>query len=250
LSWLRGLGCAALFCLAASSAQAIVVVEQAVDAEHEAGWHGTLDGSVDERRGDTQRQTIAIEGQLAWRHARRLELAVIEGTQGASRGVRDLDRRFLHLRHRHEWNERWAGELFAQYERDPFAQLNRRRLWGGGVRISWGDEGNRWHLGLGAFDEEERYRTAPLRKHLLRGNLYLLLHQRWGDRSRLDAVLYLQPALRRVADRRVLFRAQFGAELSAHWRVQLGWEWTYASDPPRGAHRTNARLKTSIQLAF
>ncbi len=237
-------------------ASAIVNVDQAMlDPEQEGLTHfGNL--SLDGARGNTNKQAVKADWLSRYRRGQNTEFLYAEYSFGKSSGRTDANRLFAHLRHRTQFAERWAWELFGQYGRDPFARLALRVLTGGGLRyvLTEPTGENAAYVGLGAFHEWERLSpqigTTDRRSNLPRLNGYLVLEHRFNAQVRLNAIAYFQPAVRDPADYRLLAQGCLKIRMNEHldWQVRL--DYGFDARPPQAVKSSDLRYSAGLSLQF
>jgi len=202
--------------------------------------------------GNSDKLSGEASGHVIWKHNRHLDMLVGSFSYGRSRGVRDTNKSFAHIRHRYAWSDAWGLEGFAQAQQNEFAQLKLRTLIGGGIRWSYLQQGWDWHIGLGSFYEREQLRAAAATpsSHLWRGNTYLALHHAFNDRVRMQNTLYYQPAWTDTADYRLLDDAALHVALTEHLDLKLIIEIAQDSRPPAGISHTDISYTTGLSFRF
>lgn len=236
-----------------TQALAIINAEDLDLSIDEDGVVGKLGFSVSGSSGNSNKLSGETNAHMIWRHAQYTEMLVGSFSYGKSRGVRDTNKSFAHLRHRYAWSETWELEGFAQAQQDEFARLKLRILMGGGVRWTYQNKGFEGHIGVGSFYEREALRAvanfAPV-SHLWRGNTYLALQYAFNDRVRLQNTLYYQPGWKDVADYRLLDDAALNVALGDNLDLKLVIEIAQDSRPPTGIKRTDINYKTGLSFRF
>ncbi|MDQ6970684.1 MAG: DUF481 domain-containing protein [Mariprofundus sp.] len=236
-----------------SQALAIINAEDldlVIDGDGVAGKAGfSLSGSS----GNSDKVRGEANGHVIWQHGQHREMLVGSISYGNSRGVRDTNKSFVHLRHRYDWNETWALEAFAQAQQDEFARLKLRTLLGGGLRWSFKSQQLEWHVGLGSFFEHEALRAAagiaPV-SQLWRGNSYLSVRYVINERIRLQNTVYYQPAWRALSDYRLLDDAALHVALSDRLDLKIVIEMAQDSRPPAGVKHIDTSYKTGLSFRF
>ncbi|MDQ6967192.1 MAG: DUF481 domain-containing protein, partial [Mariprofundaceae bacterium] len=132
-----------------TQAFAIVNVEDTTLLMDGEGLTGKAALSVNGDRGNVTTNGVEMSALLRLNHGKDTEIAAMNYKYGQSRAVRNANKSYLHLRHRHALNETWALEVFTQAQQNEFANLKLRTLLGGGVRWSQKQDAWRFHLGLG-----------------------------------------------------------------------------------------------------
>jgi len=242
--------------LSPTQALAIINAEDldlTIDADGVAGKAGF---SVSGSSGNSDKVRGEANAHLIWQHGQRREMLVASKSYGKSRGVRDTNKSFVHLRHRYDWNKAWATEAFVQAQQDEFARLKLRTLLGGGMR--WSYQGQQlqwqWHIGLGSFVEREVLRAqaglaVPVQQ-LWRGNSYLALRYSVNKRIRLQNTVYYQPAWRDLADYRLLDDAALHIALNDSLDLKIVIEIAQDSRPPAAVKNLDISYKTGLSFRF
>ncbi|MDQ6966003.1 MAG: DUF481 domain-containing protein [Mariprofundaceae bacterium] len=243
--------------LLAAPAEAFAIINAeglgvAVDKE---GLNGKASLSVNGSSGNSDKINGEAGGRLVWVHGPHTEMLVGSYAYGKSRGKRDTNKSFLHLRHRYALDNSLDAEAFGQAQQNEFARLKLRTLLGGGLR--WGQMDTDWtvYLGLGSFYENETLRssaanTAPPRTRLWRGNAYGTLFYAFNERVGFQNTVYFQPAWKGTADYRLLENAALTVNLSEKLDLRLSIEVEKDSRPPTGIKSTDTSYKTGLEYRF
>jgi len=219
------------------------------DAEELAG---KIALSADGNRGNVVTNGIEASSLLRLKHGKDTEILALNYKQAQSRGVRNANKSYLHLRHRHLLNEAWALEIFGQTQQDEFANLKLRALLGGGMR--WSQQRETWsfHLGLGTFYEYEQLRKSVVsdKSYLWRVNTYMTADYLLSEHAKLHETVYLQPAWKAMRDLRILNDTSLKVSLTEHVALSLTLEVGYDSRPPVGTVKTNISYQTGVAYHF
>ncbi len=233
-------------------ALAIVNAEDTTLLTDEEGLAGKFALSVNGDRGNVATNGAEISSLLRLNHGKDSEILALNYKQGQSRGVRNANKSYLHLRHRHALNETWALEGFGQTQQDEFANLKLRTLLGGGMRWSQKRETWRFHLGLGTFYEYEELRKSKgnPKSYLWRANTYMTADYLLNNQVKLHETIYFQPAWNAIDDLRVLNDVSLKVSLTDSLALSLTLEVTYDSRPPVGTVKTNVSYQTGLEYHF
>lgn len=234
-----------------SQAFAIVNAED-IDFSDAEGFGGKIAASAGGNSGNSSKFTSEANTRLVWRHGPHTELAAASYSYGKSRGVRDTNKAFAHLRHRYRFVDHWEVEAFAQAQQNEFALLKLRTLFGGGLR--WSTHNDDWSaaIGAGSFYERERLKPAanePVSK-LWRGNAYLSLGYRLNDHVAFANTVYYQPAWKQPADYRLLDDGSLSVGLTESIDLKLTVELAKDSRPPLGVKALDTAYKTGLEMHF
>ena len=235
-----------------SQALAIINAEGFGINRDQQGFNGKLSASLNGSSGNTVKITSELGGRAAWLSGAHTGLLIGSYAFGKSRGVRDTNKTFLHTRYRFALDSAWAVETFAQAQKDEFARLKLRTLFGGGIR--WSREWNRGIVawGAGSFYEIEKLRRSTTgvispRTRLWRINSYGSLAYQPNDQITLMNTLYFQPAWRDRADYRLLESASLAVKLAEHLDLRLSLDLAKDAKPPAGVKAVDASYKTGLE---
>jgi len=233
-------------------AVAIVNAEDTTLLVDKEGLAGKVALSADGNRGNVVTRGFKVSSLLRLKHAKDTEILALNYQQAQSRGVRNANKSYLHLRHRHGLSDAWAVEAFGQAQQDEFANLKLRTLLGGGLR--WSQKRERWHfhLGLGTFYEYERLQKSVVNNKatLWRANAYMTADYLLSEQAKLHETVYLQPAWHTLADLRILNDTSLKVSLTEHLALSLTLEVSYDSRPPVDTVKTNISYQTGIAYRF
>jgi len=236
-----------------TQALAIINAEDLDLSIDDDGMAGKLGFSVSGSSGNSDKMSGEGTARLIWRHGQHMEMLVGSFSYGKSRGVRDTNRSFAHLRHRYAWSDRWGLEAFAQAQRDEFSRLNLRTLMGAGGRWSYQKHGLAMHVGVGSFYEREALRSvgviAPVTR-LWRGSTYLALRYLFNARIRMQNTIYYQPAWKDPTDYRLLDDVALHIALNDSLDLKLVIEVGQDSRPPAGVKSSDVSYKTGLSYHF
>ncbi len=243
--------------LVASTANAIVNVEQAIIGQPAEGRHATLDLLANGASGNTEKSSIRLDSLNLWQHEKHTEFLQLQYAYGKSRGQVDTDSAFAHLRHRTAVTSTWGAEAFAQIGRNPFARLTRRTLLGGGARWIMFEENNvsAGYLGLGAFHEKETLTdklgtTDQTHVSLWRYNSYLILKQQINEQVRVYNTTYYQPAFGDTSDYRILEQASMLVKLGDNLDLKISLDISFDSKPPQTVQKRDIVYSTGLEFSF
>jgi putative salt-induced outer membrane protein YdiY len=239
------------------SASAIVIVEGAIIGPAKEGVSTHAEVAVDGSSGNTVKNTTKASLLSQWKHGDHTEYLTGQYAYGKSSGVVDTNRFFAHLRHRTDITRQWGVEAFAQVGRDPFARMEQRTLFGGGVRwvLLEKEAHSAIYLGLGAFYEHEKLSaragtTDALDSKLGRANAYLILKRQLNERVRAYSTTYYQPAFRDTGDYRLLEQLAVAVNLYENLDLKLSLDINHDSRPPQSVKPTDVRYSTGLAIDF
>lgn len=247
----------ALSLLATQPAHAIVNLERAIIGPTSDGFHTRLDLLASGTSGNSETQRTKLDLLNLRKYDLHTDFLQLQYAHGTSRGVVDTDNAFAHYRHRYEISPDWGLEAYAQINRDPFARLTERTLWGGGARWIWFEESQKSaaYFGAGAFHEKEiRAEAAGTTDRTdfetWRANAYLVLKYQFNHQVSLINNTYYQPALHDTANFRLLEQASMMLKVVENLDLKLSLEITYDSIPPQTVKPSDVFYSMGLSLSF
>ncbi|MDQ6974815.1 MAG: DUF481 domain-containing protein [Mariprofundaceae bacterium] len=256
VKWQRYCYIKILFIIASLSfpmqASAVINAEDSLLHMNQEGLAGNLGLSINGNSGNSAKSNADIDSKLIWRHGVHTDMLMASFNQGQSRGKRNINKSYIHIRHRYALDQSWDIEVFGQAQKNEFSLLQLRTLVGAGMRWSLQKE-NRWalHLGLGSFYEREQLKIthAPITT-LWRMNSYLSLHYILNEKIQFRNTLYYQPAWKDTADIRLLDDATCNIVITDRMNLKLSLQVSHDSRPPIGVLATDTYYKTGLEIHF
>ena len=233
-------------------AQAILNVERLSSGTSE-GRHHAVNGRLSLARGNTDIFQLGLNLGLGFRGTTHW-VRVLSGLEYLDQSnKRLLDNRYLHLRYNRFFSERVRSFHFLQIQTNRNLLLESRSLVGSGLRGSvFKKDRGFLDVGLGAMYEVEDLRRSaltegePARTRTTR--LSNLVVGSWvpGERSRLTAVVYHQPALGAFSDYRLLGEMSLAVSLSIRAELEVSLDWRHDSRAPGSLNQDDVGLKTGF----
>jgi len=241
-------------CLIGTTASAIVNIEDRRDEGDADGTFRTARLSISGDSGNTDRSDIGAGLRLFRRKQGSEALLLTDYAYGESRGIKNRNRSFLHLRYGSTFRPATMVEGFAQAEQDDFARLRFRGLVGAGLRFLSRGDTTRASLGVGAFHSWERLTdTVPGERsdeQLWRANLYFSIDHKLKTGLVLHSSTYLQPRIGPVTDFRVLEQFACSVPVTESIGLRLSLDILHDSRPPRTVERTDVHYRTTLEVRF
>lgn len=210
-------------------------------------------GSLTLRQGNTNSAAASASSFAGWRAAPYLGYVTATADYAAVDGTANLTKLFTHGRfERHLWRV-LHGETFAQWEHDPFRELETRELLGAGPRIELRSE--QWE-----FDYGSSYMLAVTRRSPTAGATAHVVRHRWNNYATLNyaphpnvalsETVYFQPRFDRFRDYFLLsvFAANF--TVTPLLTSGIGLMFRRESVVPQGVRRDDIQLVNSLNLTF
>ncbi|WP_430461613.1 DUF481 domain-containing protein [Thalassolituus sp. LLYu03] len=233
-------------------ALAITNIEEKRARDEEPGWHSKAELGFDAESGNNEKRNWNVGLNTSWQNDEDRFFAWGTRAYGSSNGARTDDDAFFHGRFVHHHKAAWSQEVFAQYERDPFAALVHRTLLGAGIRhqnLFSGD--SRWFQGAGAFHEEVRERDSEgeYDNQLTRLNLYS--HLQWqAGYGMVQTTVYVQPSIDDSDDVRALWQFAYSVPVASQAEVKWQWQSRWDTQPPEGTEYHNHQTHLKLVLRF
>lgn len=246
----------------ATEALAISNIEDQRPGPPKPGFSGKLELSIAGKTGDKKERDGAVATKLNYRLDDDILLFIGSAEYGSTRGVKDSDEAFAHVRWMHLFSERFASEAFVQWEEDEFSNLSSRILGGGGGRWVVASEIDTYSLalGLGAFREIEKLdlQTITDESRVWRINSYYAYSHVFNEKTSIASTTYVQPNAEEFDDLRVLFTFHLIVRMTEKLALKLSYQAKYDSEPaqnlaavpPIDNNKTNTEYTTSLEYRF
>ncbi len=160
---------------------------------------------------------------------------------------------FAHARFDRRLVRALHGEVFVQFEHDPFRELDTRELFGSGPRLEFDWEQWRLHGGMSYMLELTKRRVGAaageyVARHRL--NNYATVNYTPHPNVELSETVYFQPRFDRVSDYFLL--SIFGAKFSVTSTLSTGIDLIYRRENvvPAGVEQDDVQMMNSISLTF
>jgi len=223
------------------------------------GFSGSAFGSYELKRGNTDKNELDIGGRLQFDTDETITWIEGEMEKDKVRGIDTDDNAFVHLRHVHQlYTPSWAWEVFTQFKKDQFKNIQDRSLVGGGLRYKVFDIGdyNKMFFGLGMYDERVSYTPDPVTGKVDPSEINLRMNSYLSYRTKVNKVLdvsllsYFQPKVNAMHD----YMAATTAELIVHLTKVLDLSYTieydYDSRPPTEIKKEDIDQRLSFIYRF
>lgn len=233
-------------------AQAILNVERLSSGASEGQQHA-VNGRLSLARGNTEIFQLGLNLGLGFR-GRTHWVRVLSGMEYLDKSSKTLlDNRYLHIRYNRLFSERIRSFHFLQIQTNRNLLLESRSLVGSGIRGSAlkGDQGF-LDVGVGVMYEVEDLRRSALTQgesaRTQTTRLSNLLVGSWvpGERSRLTAIVYHQPAIEAFSDYRLLGEMSLAVSLSIRTELEVSLDWRHDSRAPGSLDQDDWGLKTGF----
>jgi hypothetical protein len=234
-----------------AEAQTILNVERLQPGDVD-GWHWGLEGEFSLSRGNTEYVDLfsGVVGGHRWTdHWLRLFVGLDYRSETGESLEND---RYLHARYNRWLSERWQTFHFLQLQASRGNLLQRRTLFGSGIRHRLVDGRTTFDLGTGVMHERENLDQDrivddhPVQARVWRmANLFVATRQ-LSESLRLVGVAYVQPDLEDLEDLRTLTDLSLQIGLTDNVDLTLRGEWRRDSRPPQGVRRSDVVFMTGF----
>lgn len=241
--------CALLVLLAASPAAA-QILNTLSGFEERRGWQGEAGGYLRLSGGNTDVRDYAASAALQWEGGRNRVRAIADYSSTRSNGEDTSEELTGHLRHNYQLTTWLATLAFAQWQHNPFQDLDLRRLLGLGARFDLiRTEPRRLSIGVAAMHESERL-VGAAQTETERLSAYLDFHRDLREYLRVAVVGWYQPDLGNFADLRASVLADLDVDLTGSLTLVLGSSYEYDSRPPAGIADADWGVRTGLRLSL
>ena len=187
--------------------------------------------------GNSDSSTTAINSQFSWVTDKNINLFMFGTKEGASNGLRNINKAFSHYRYIQNISNTIDWEVFAQVERNEFTRLSSRRLLGAGMRFNISnDQNHHGFLGIGVFNSREEiefkvgYSDDGI-EELTRFNFYLLSKFKVKPSVEFSNTIYYQPDGNKFSDFRALLQSKLDFSISKKLSFRISLDAEFDSVP-------------------
>jgi hypothetical protein len=182
--------------------EAVITIRPVVIGK-KPGFSGTLEGSLQTKRGNTEKDEYMLGVKAQYdNNSTYVTFIDLIGVYGEASGERNTNKTYLHTRYIHSLVGGFNYEVFLQSETNEFTSIDKRRVAGGGLRYHYkdGDWGNLF-FGLGAYYENISYTTElDPNENNIRMNAYIAYSKDFSKTASLSYVGYYQPKVDMLND--------------------------------------------------
>lgn len=216
----------------------------------EPGWQGQGTALASLSGGNTSTREYSVDLAGQWQGDRN-RLRLIAGYDfSRENDVTSKEESRAHLRHNYRL-DRWVSTLaFAQYQRNPFQDLQRRMLWGAGLRLELRDEApNRLGVGVSAMYEVDRLTTGD-RQGVVRLSTFVDFSHELGESVRSNLVGWYQPRVDDFADTRASVIGELELDLHGPLKLLVAASIDYDSRPPADVDELDWDVDTGLRFSL
>ncbi|MDH3197090.1 MAG: DUF481 domain-containing protein [Candidatus Krumholzibacteria bacterium] len=246
----RGLVVVAFLCAcagAAPPAQAQIVNTLRAFSDT-PGWAAAVEGFLAVSSGNSEYFEIDVDAAVQYQSERHRVRALGEHSRREVEGT-DIARNTLaHLRHNYQLGSRVSTIVFAQVQRNPFRRVERRTLFGGGLRFDvFARESFETAVGATVIREAEE---------LTGGDGGAVIHARMSyfasiigqprDGVQIDMVAFYQPLADDYADARAYAAASLRVDIVGGLYFVAAYDLVHDANPPAGVDPTDQRIRSGL----
>lgn len=241
--------------LAAQSLFALVSIIP-VEIGENIGFSNIAEASLETARGNSDTDNYKASYRSTYDQGRDfVTWAEASGAYGKASGDENTNKLFAHARYIHAITpDSVRAEVFAQYQKDIFANLKNRFLYGTGARFKTFDMSNdaRAYIGLGAFYENVSYRNDDVNpsERNIRLNSYFSYSLDINDKTSAAYTLYFQPKVDDITDNLQSHEFELKVNIYRDMFLKFTLDYNLDSDPPVGVSRYDLTQKTSFVFNF
>ncbi len=233
-----------------TTALALVNIESEKIAELSQGFSGKAEGYFNGQSGNVDKLSVGLGGRLNYRTEQHTTFWVVNAEYGESKGEKNAEQAFTHLRYINSWSEHHAWELFTQLERDQFRRIELRALAGGGWRFEWVAHSKERAniIGLGAFIEHEK--TDDGDENTVRLNHYWIFKKRFVETVQIMNTLFIQPAIDEWDDVRIFDQFSLIVPLIEQLNLKINLTVRHDNQPADNVEKTDFIYSTGFLYTF
>ena len=240
-----------------ASAQIVNVQGALAKAPENDGVSGEGSLKLSWREGNSPFFDIGGSGVALVRHGDFLELGLVRGEYGRSRGLTLTEKTFEHLRERYTIDCRWRWEVFGQHEFDRFRRLNLRVVMGTGPALQIVNDENFGLLAGVAYifeiehlDEREGTFDRGNETTAHRASFYLTGHEDIAKNVAIVETVYVQPRIDKPSDLRIFGELSVQTKLSKHIALKDSLVIAYDDTPPDQVERFDSAVEVALLVSF
>jgi putative salt-induced outer membrane protein YdiY len=242
-----------LLMLSIVSAEAVVTITS-VDIGAKPGMSGTLKGSFQTKRGNTDSDEYSAATRIEYdNNSSYVVWTDVSFSYAKASGASYTNKTYAHIRYIHKlYKENLDWEAFVQSQADKFTKIQKRLLSGIGLRyhLIMKNYGS-FYLGVGGFAEHINYTTSidPSEDNT-RANVYIAYKKAFKKDMTFSYVAYCQPKIDMLSD--YILSNSIELKVKIYKQLSLNFEVTYDQDskPAIGVQKYDFYQKTSFMYDF
>ncbi|WP_457746377.1 DUF481 domain-containing protein [Sulfurimonas sp.] len=242
-----------LFMICAISLEAVVSITP-VNIGDKAGLSGTLSGSFETKRGNTDKDDYTAGARIQYDNNKSyLIWADMSFSYGEASGETNTNKTFAHVRYIHRlYKKALDWESFTQTQGNEFTLVKNRTLLGLGLRYNGNlEQYGKVYIGLGAFYERIVYTTnIDPDENNRRANIYLAYKKDFSKDIKLSYLGYYQPKLDYTGD--YILSSALALKVRVYQKLYINFRYNYTIDtnPAISVKKVDVSQKTSFVYEF
>ncbi len=238
-----------LFSLIATKSLMAITIIEPKSIGSKKGFYGSVDADFQFSNGDTEKSAYSIDSLLGLGRDKSFTFVSAAYQYSDINDRIDTDDAFVHLRHIHALASQLTWEGFAQFSQDEGSFIEKRELYGLGLRKFIPSKNREIYFGLGVMHENKKFKnTASQRKGL--GNFYISAKFKFVNKSNLFFTLYLQPHLERVSNFDATSLGQYTMPISEKLSFKFKVSYKHTETPAVGKSRDNTASVIGLSYQF
>ena len=162
------------------------------------------------------------------------------------------DKTTVHLRYNHHLTRNISPEIYTQIQYDVIKDLDRRILWGGGIRwIPIKSSYTKWIIGGGGFHETERLQNSDHSTTMFRLSNYIAGNILFSKYTKINIITYFQPISNlKTNDWRLSGIYSIQQRITKSISIQSTFALAYDSKPPKDIEKLSYDWFNGISIQF
>jgi putative salt-induced outer membrane protein YdiY len=210
------------------------------------GWSGDLGTFFSASGGNTEKTALTGAGSVQLLTGRQRWRLMADGTLERTDGDDTERNSVVHLRQNVQLNDPFATIAFAQHQYDRFQRLESRFLLGAGMR--WDAvRAEHVHVSVGAspmLEVEKEEGTDALARG--RMSTFLSVLGNVDERTSVDVIAFVQPAMAELADTRAVATASLRVKMGGGIALQVSSRVQYDAEPAPDVKDTDWKVQTGL----
>jgi len=235
-----------------TQAQVVNIEKKRADTT-KTGWQGTVNLSLNLIKNTNQITIGSNSLQLQHYKDRNTYLFFNDITVMEINKQSYLNSGFQHIRYNYDLkdsNNIFIVEAFTQIQYNKIQKLQRRFLWGGGMRYILFDR-KKFSLYAGtSFMYEFELLLDESYSDLIRLNSYLYFNYQYSDAFSIDHITYYQPSITDFDDNRVSSETSLNFKINKHWKFKSYFNLNYDARPPKDIPNMFYCFNNGISYSF
>jgi len=222
-------------------------------SEPDPGWSLEVDGKLSYSRGNTDNLQIAAGASVQFVTAANRFRFMISDKFQSKDGERSAQDFRIHLRHNYRLSETYSSILFVQNEYNPYKRLERRTLFGAGIRADLISSSSiQGALGTTVMLESIELTDGTDRGSYdqTRASLFISLIAQSAEILQIDLSGFYQPLLKDFSDQHILMMLCVQTSISETWALTSSLEYSFSGNPPDDVEDTDVVITSGFKISL